>query len=336
MAARWLRDRLDGAARRILAWLESSAPRPGRVQLNLTQEELSAAADLVQEYPWMGGKKGAGNLVHDGKAWMGPSSYDHIKQTIASLYGEELSSRRQKNRPPAPFELPRATGLNEVWGTDLFDLAVWDKKFHVCDFIDVFNQEHLVIRAVEGTADSAFVAECFETACERRAGRPPKICTKTDRGSQFQGAFPAALAGRTEHIPPGMPWFNGESERGHRDIRAMVIGELSKMKRPPAGKELAAVQRACDKVRRLLVEEISRPSLGNVTPAEVRDGRAEAVKEANRQYVDRQRIARQSRKPNPRSLRDRLKELLQLDRLSPGQLLRFLRLKARDYKFMAG
>ncbi len=286
----------------------------------------------------MGGKKGAANLIHDEKALVGHFSYDEIKRTIASLYGEELSSRRQTNRPIAPFELPRATGLNEVWGTDLCELAVWGKKFHICDFIDVFNQEHLVIRAVEGTADSAFVAECFEAACQRRGGRPPTVCTKTDRGSQFQGVFPAALTGRTEHvrIPPGMPWFNGESERGHRDIRALLYSELSRMKRPKPGKEIAAVQRACETVRRILAEEIARPSLGNVTPAEVSAGRAEEVKQANREFIERQRAARKSRPSDPRPLRERLKELLGLERMGTGSLLRFLRLMTRDYRFMIG
>ncbi len=286
----------------------------------------------------MGGKKGAANLVHAGKVWLGSASYDDIKRAIASLYGEELSSRRQTNRALPPFELPRATGLNEVWGSDLCELAVWDKKFHVCDFIDVFNQEHLVIWAVEGTADSEFVTQCFEMACARRGGRPPKVCTKTDRGSQYQGMFPAALAGRTEHvrIPPGTPWFNGESERGHRDIRALLYGELSRMKRPAEGQELAAVLRACEMVRRALVEEISRPSLGNVTPAEVAAGRAEEVKLANREFVERQRTARKSRPTGTRPLRDRLKELLGLDKMKTGLLLRFIRLMTRDYKFMTG
>lgn len=338
MAARWLRDRLDGAARKMLSWLNPSGPRRGRPQLNLTQGELEATAEFIQEHPSMGGKKGSANLIHAGSAWVGASSYDEIKRTIASLYGQELSSRRQSNRPPEPFELPRATGLNQVWGTDLFELPVWGKKFHVCDFIDVYNQEHLAIRAVEGTANSAFAAECFEAACERRGGRPPTVCTKTDRGSQFEGVFSNALAGRTRHvrIPPGTPWFNGESERGHRDIRAMLYSVLSRMKRPEPGKELAAVQRACETVRRILVEEISRPSLGNVTPAEVAEGRAEEVKQANREFVERQRAARKNRPAEPRSLRERLKELLGLERMSTGSLLRFLRLMTRDYKFMTG
>lgn len=312
--------------------------RAGRSQLNLTDEELGAAADLVLEHPWMGGKKGAANLVHDEKAWVGATSYDNIKHMVASIFGTELSQRRATNRKPKPFELPIPQGLNEVWGSDLFELPVWGKKFHICDFLDVHNQEYLEIRAIEGTADSEFVSSCFETACERRDGCPPKVCTKTDRGSQYLGAFAAALEGRTEHvrIPPGSPWFNGESERGHRDLRALLYAELSRVKRPAEGRELAAVQKACERVRQIVNEEISKPSLGNVTPREVALGIAEDVKNRNQEYVKKQREARSQRAADPRSLRDRLWGLLQPDRLETRHILRFLRLRSRDYEFMKG
>lgn len=303
----------------------------------MTDAAMTATLNHILGYPFMGGKKGVANLVHDQEAWLGAGSYDAIKGTLAQQIGEELKTRRSGHREPEPFELPVATGLGQVWGTDLFEVMAWDVRFDICDFLDIFNQEYLALRATEHAADSKFVAACFELACEEQGGRAPTVCTKTDRGSQFYGHFEAALKGRTDHvrIPPGCPWYNGESERGHRDCRALLYTVISTMPRPKKGQELAAMQEACDRVRRLLNEVISKPSLGNVTPREVAEGMADQVRERNTQFVERQREARrQGKDADPRPLGERVRGLVDLTKWSVQQLVRFLNLKNRDYTTM--
>lgn len=317
---------------------QAGEARAGREQLLLTDDELGAAARQVIEHPWMGGKKGAANLVHDREAWIGPGSYDVLKGVLASLVGRELAGRRQHQRPAVPLEMPRAEGLNEVWGSDLLEVEAWGKRFHVCAVVDVFNQESLALEPTPHAADGEFVAACFEKACESRGGRPPTVCTKTDRGSQYGEVFRQALKGRAGHvrIPPGSPWFNGEVERGNRDVRSVIFEHVSRMDRPPKGEELEALRAACEAARRVLNEEISRPSLGNVTPAEVAHGIAEEVKRGNQEFIAQQREERKRRSPGDTPWRERLCKLLHVDQWSTPELLRFLRLMKRDYSAWAG
>jgi len=332
---------MEGVASRVIRWVQGPPPcetRQGRCQLNLSDVELKAVADQIDSYPSMGGKKGAANLAHAQQAWVGAGSYDAINDALAELVGAEIQERRHERPAPPPYEPPVATGLNQVWGGDLFEIKAWDIRFDICDFLDVFNQEYLALAATVHAADSAFVATCFEGACAERGGKPPTVATKTDRGSQFKGLFSKALEGLGTHherIPPGSPWFNGESERGHRDARALLMGQLSKMPKPKKGRELAVVQRACVEVKRLLNEVISKPSLGNVTPNEIARGVQDEVRSATARYVEQQREARRHRElEDRRPLLDRLRDMLGLKRWPIQELLRFLKLRSRDYKFI--
>jgi transposase InsO family protein len=285
----------------------------------------------------MGGKKGAANLVHAQTAWVGAGSYDAINDAVAQLVAEQLQERRHERPSPAPYEPPVAEALNQVWGADIFEIKAWDMRFDVCDFIDIHNQEYLALDATLHAADSKFVTECFESACNVRNNTPPTVATKTDRGSVFQGLFPKALEGRTHHerIPPGCPWFNGESERGHRDLRNLLYADLSRRPKPKKGKESTAVREACVRVRHLMNEVISKPSLGNVTPKEIADGSQDEVRKANDLYVEEQREVRRHRKiEEPRPLLERLRGMLGLKVWPVNELLRFLRLRSRDYKFI--
>lgn len=337
---RWFKETLEGIASRVLRWVQGPSPcetRAGRNQLNLLDDELKSVTDQIEAYPSMGGKKGAANLVHAQAAWVGAGSYDAINDAVAQLIAEQLQERRHGRPAPAPYQPPVATGLGQVWGTDIFEIKAWDMRFDVCDFIDIYNQEYLALKATVHAADSKFVTECFESACKEQGGTPPTVATKTDRGSVFQGVFKETLKGRTHHerIPPGSPWFNGESERGHRDLRYHLIADLSARPRPRKGKELAAVQEACVRVRHLMNEVISKPSLGNVTPKEIADGSQDEVRKANDLYVAEQREVRKHRKiEEPRPLLDRLRDMLGLKDWPVNELLRFLRLRSRDYKFI--
>jgi len=108
------------------------------------------------------------------------------------------------------------------------------------------------------------------------------------------------------------------------------------MPRPKKGQELAAVQEGCDRVRRLLNDAISKPSLGNVTPREVAEGVADEVRERNRRYIERQREARKQRKDaDARPLGERVRGWIDLSKWSTPKLVRFVNLKNRDYTTMA-
>jgi hypothetical protein len=328
---------MGGLVRRILGWVRRGK-REGRDQLTLEDGELCAVLDLIEEYPTMGGKKGAANLVHREAALIGSGSFIEAKRLLMKLCGQELAARRATPKPPPPFEPPQATEVNDVWSSDLFEINPWGKKFHVCVYQDLVSQKRLCLEPVEDTADQKFVAECFGIASEEAGGKTPSVCTKTDRGTQYGEAFRAALDGRCNHIriPPGSPWFNGEVERGQRDNRDLVYKYLHRLKRPKPGRELEAVREACRLARIDLNEKVARPSLGGVTPEEVVRGTAPEVRRRNDAYKTRARADRRQRKPKNQRWKDRLTALLSLDDWSTMRLLRFLRLAKRDYRMVAG
>ena len=57
-------ERMGGILRRFLRWTRLRN-REGRDQLALDDSHLLALMDQIERCPTMGGKKGAGNLIHD-------------------------------------------------------------------------------------------------------------------------------------------------------------------------------------------------------------------------------------------------------------------------------
>lgn len=291
--------------------------------------------EQVLEHPWMGGKKRAGNLAHDGVVSLGAQACDAIKNTLAQLAGQALADRRLPRQTPV-FALEKPTELNQAWSSDFLTLRIWGKSFDICAHQDLFSQEKLSLDAIEGTADSIFLRGCFEQARAARGGAPPTLYYKSDNGGQFRSQlFREALEGLCRHlrIPPGCPFFNGEIERGQRDVHSVLRGLLTKLPRPRPGRELAAVRRACRQALRILNEQISRPSLGNVTPAEKAAGEetVREVQQRTRDFVLEQRRQRRDREPAAESWQVRLGRFFQANSRTTGSLLRFLRLKNRDY-----
>lgn len=336
----WLVAACAGPIRRWLRPSDAPAPgrRPGRPQLAIQDEELQATLEQIERHPWMGGKKGAANLVHGRNAWVGAGSYDAMKAEVANLCGKELARRRQHIKAPTPFELPVAEGLNQVWSSDLVEIRAWGLPFHVGNMMDVYNGENFTVRACPLAADGPFVADLFERACEARGGAAPTVCTKTDRGTQFMSqAFEDGLRGRTRHlrIPPGCPWYNGECERGNRDLKAVLYGLISRAHRPRGGEELTALLALCEQARLMLNQEISRPSLGNVTPDEVARGVQEEVKRGNQEFIEQRREQRrQTASAGLPPWQERLQEALRVCDRSTEQIVRLLNLIKRDYARM--
>lgn len=335
----WTRfRRLAGdMAARLLRWLRQGGgvlPRRGRLQLPLENGELAAVAAQIEAHPWMGGKKGAANLVHAEATWMGAGSYGEVRQAMVESVEQELKARRAA-RPPTPFDMPRAEALNEVWASDLAEIQAWGSRFDLGYFLDVFNLEYLSLDACPHAADSAFVVGLFEEAAAVRGGSAPTVCTKTDRGGQYRAdAFKQALEGRTRHvkIPPGCPWFNGEAERGNQDLKAVLYGLIASSRRPEPGQELATLRHLCGQAREVLNDQISRPRLGNVTPREIAQGVADAVRERNRAFVARKK---EERKQVPAEAAcpwlPRLVAWLDLGSWSTARLKSFLARFRRDY-----
>ena len=72
--------------------------------------------------------------------------------------------------------------------------------------------------------------------------------------------------------------------------------------------------------------------MGNVTPKEIATGVQDEVRSATARYVERQRETR--REIETRPVLERLRGMLGLQEWPVPELLRFLRLRSRDYKFI--
>jgi len=288
----------------------------------------------------MGGKKGKANLIHAEKALIGAGTYQAMSQELLRQCGKEFASRRKARTPPPPFEAPRPQALNEVWAADLFSLTVWGIKWEVSVVQDLYNQERLAFEPSQNAADAEQVQASFEVARIQRGGQAPTICTKTDRDARYTKVFKEGLAGLCKHvrIPPGCPWYNGEIERGQRDNRDVLIRCLADMPRPTADEALTAMRIACNQASRLLNETISRPSLGNVTPAEIANGQDNEVRERNRKFTEQARQVRQEREQDHSKRKpwgERIADVLDLSKWSTGRLLKHIRLATREYGFLA-
>lgn len=321
----------------MLRW-DTAKARLGRDQVLLTDDELKATLAQIERFPAMGGKKGRANLIHAQKALVGSGTYKAIQRELMSLCGKELNARRQPRTPPPPFQMPKPTALNEVWSADLFSLEVWGHKWEVSVVQDIYNQERLAFEPFQNAATADNVKASLEVAHLQRGGQLPTICTKTDRDARYTAVFKEALSQFGSHlrIPPGCPWYNGEVERGQRDNKDVLAGVLANTRRPESGQELMAMQTACNRAAQLLNTTISRPSLGNVTPTELAEGRADEVRTRNQEFVEQSRRARKKREPAPRApWRKRISDLVDLSKWSAERLLGFLRLSKRDYSFLA-
>lgn len=322
----------------MLRWGTAKA-KLGRDQVLLTDDELKATLAQIERFPAMGGKKGRANLIHDEKALVGSETYKAIQRELMSLCGKEINARRQPRTPPPPFEMPKPKTLNEVWSADLFSLQAWGSKWEVSVVQDIYNQERLAFEPFQNAAKADDVKASLEVARCQRDGQAPTVCTKTDRDARYKAVFTEAfeqVGGTHLRIPPGCPWYNGEIERGQRDNKDVLAGVLSRMRRPESGQELMAMQNACNRAAQLLNTTISRPSLGNVTPAELAEGRAEDVQRRNQEFIEQSRQTRKDREPVAREpWRKRISDLVDLSKWRTERLLGFLRLSKRDYSFLA-
>lgn len=320
----------------MLRW-ETDRKKLGRDQMLLNEKEMAATVQQIEQFPAMGGKKGRANLIHNQKALIGAETYKSVQREMMSLCGRELASRRLPRKTPPPFQAPTPNALNEVWSADLFSIQAWGHKWEVSVVQDLYNQERLAFEPYKDAADAEQVRSSLETARLQRGGQAPTICTKTDRDARYTKVFKDAFAEVGTHlrIPPGCPWYNGEIERGQRDNKDVLAGVLAKMERPKPGQEILAMQIACNKTAQLLNTVISRPSLGNVTPAEIAKGIADEVRQRNHEFIEKGREERRQRAPQTKRWRQRLADTLDLSKWDSGRLLRFLRLSKRDYGFLA-
>ncbi len=323
--------------------------RKARESKAVPEATVEAAAAVVARFPHFGGRKGQAFMLYHELGFIGMRAYDRVKHNVKRLLGQEVS--RRKLLPGREFyEHVRAERPGQIWAEDFTDVTVEGRTFKEAVLLDTYDTYYLG-SAVDGRATAALVRRPVDQALEETGGKGPEKFLLSDNGSQYISAAHGRLLTSAEivqrRIPACVPQYNGCVEGGMRDLKSVFYNVWERHVRERADEEkslLHRVEAALSETVRLMNEEIPRPSLGGVTPADVHNGR----REAKRQQVQAYRARESSRRDVPpwnRSYWQVLKSAVNAGQMTSGELLTKLaffcsnplrRIARRNREFVAG
>jgi transposase InsO family protein len=283
------------------------------------------AAALVVRFPHFGGRKGQAFMLYHQLGYIGMRAYDAIKRNVKRLLAQAASER--KLLPGREFyEHVRAEKVGEIWGEDFTEVTVEGRTFKAAVLLDIYDTFYLGV-AVACRATAALVRRPVDQALEQTGGKGPEKFLLSDNGAQYISEAHERLLTSAEivqrRIPACGPQYNGCVEGGMRELKSVFYNVWERRIREGTdeGKDLLErVEAALGETVRLMNEEIPRPSLGGVTPADVHSGR----QEARRRQVENYRKKESSRRDAPpwtRNYWDVLKSAVNAAQMTSGELL---------------
>ena len=200
----------------------------------IPSKDIRSAIELVIQYPFLGGEKGALKLLQSQKALIGRTVYKEIKELTKKLAERELHKRKEvseleknqkmREKEENLFEKVVTTKNNEVWAIDYLYVKFLGCLYTVCVVYDIFNQGYLAIEV--GEIATAALAERAVRNAVNHAKTKPKRFILSDNGKQFISIsyreFLEQLRVTPQTIPAGKPWYNGALESGNRDLRKVI------------------------------------------------------------------------------------------------------------------
>lgn len=299
--------------------------RKARERKVVPQATVQAAAVVIAQFPHFGGRKGQAYMLYHELGYIGMRAYDRVKGNVKRLLGQEVSQRKLL---PAHeyYEHVRAQRPGQVWAEDFTEVTVEGSTFKAAVLLDTYD-EYYMGSAVHCRATAALVGRPVEEALEKTGGKGPEKFLLSDNGSQYISDAHGRLLTSAEivqrRIPCCVPQYNGCVEGGMRELKSVFYNVWEKRVRERAdeGKSLPErVETALSETVRLMNEEIPRPALGGVTPADVHHGNGEA----RRQRIQAYRVRESSRAEIPpwtRSYWEVLKSAVNAEQMSRGELL---------------
>jgi transposase InsO family protein len=310
---------------------------------------VEKAAAVVARFPHFGGRKGQAYMLYHELGFIGMRAYDQIKRNVKRLFSQEVS--RRKLLPGREYyEHVRAEKPGQIWAEDFTDVTVEGRAFKVAVLLDTYDSYYLGA-AAESRATAALVGRPVEEALGKTGGKGPEKFLLSDNGSQYISEAHEQLLTSAEivqrRIPACVPQYNGCVEGGMRELKSVFYNVWERRVREHADEEksiLERVEAALSETVRLMNDEIPRPSLGGVTPADVHTGN----REAKRQQIQAYR-ARESSKCNvppwSRDYWDVLSSAVAVAQMTGSELLTKLaffcanplrRIARRNREFVAG
>jgi transposase InsO family protein len=291
----------------------------------VAEATVANVAALVAQYPHLGGRKGQAYMLYHELGYIGMRAYDRIRWNVKRVLAQAVSER--KLLPGREFyEHVRAEKVGEIWAEDFTEVTVERRTFKAAVLLDTYDTFYLG-GAVDCRATADLVSRPVDQALERTGGKGPEKFLLSDNGSQYISEAHEELLTSAHivqrRIPACVPQYNGCIEAGMRDLKSVFynVWEQRVREATDEGKTLLErVEEAFGETLRLMNEEMPRPSLRGVTPADVHLGR----QEARRQQVENYRKTECSRRAVPpwtRKYWDVLKSAVDAAQMTSGELL---------------
>lgn len=326
VAKNWVESLTRFSRSQLYCWQRGKQlQRKARESKAVPEATVEAAAAVVVRFPHFGGRKGQAFMLYHELGYIGMRAYDRIKRNVKRLLGQEVSQR--KLLPGREFyEHVRAEKVGEIWAEDITDVTVEGRSFQAALLLDTYDTYYLG-SAVDGRATAALVRRPVDQALEKTGGKGPEKFLLSDNGSQYISAAHGRLLTSAEivqrRIPACVPQYNGCVEGGMRDLKSVFYNVWERRVREGADEEkslLDRVEAALSETVLLMNEEIPRPSLGGVTPADVHNGNQEAKRHQVQAYRARE-ASRRDVPPWTRSYWEVLKSAVNAGKLTSGELL---------------
>jgi transposase InsO family protein len=260
--------------------------------------------DVIREYPHFGASKGQCYMIYHQLGYIPQHLYKSLKKMVKRLVSQEVSNRKLlPERTSYEHERPGKPG--EIWAEDFTCLHACGKKFYAALVIDV-ALPHYLGATVSIRPDDEMVKAPVDQALKLTGGKGPERFLISDNGPQYvstrHGNFLDKLDIIQKRIPSCKPEYNGSIECGIKEFKNVFYNVWAKVegndvKDLEEDELLMCVQLAINETIRRMNEEIPRPSLKGVTPADVLKGIAEERREINRKYLEKEQGSKEVIEP---------------------------------------
>jgi len=259
----------------------------------VSKKVVKDAIEVIWRYPHFGASKGQCYMIYHQLGYIPQHLYKSIKKIVKRLVSQEVWGR---GLLPArtSYEHERPENPGEIWAQDFTQLRVCGKKLYVALVIDV-GMTYYLGGTASIRADDELVQAPVIQALKSSGGQCPKRFLLSDNGPQYistkHGDFLEKLAIVQKRIPSCKPEYNGSIECGIKEFKNVFYNVWAKIK-VSDGVELeeeellVCVQSVINETMRRMNEDIPRPCLKGVTPADVLKGITAEKIEINRKYLE--------------------------------------------------